>query len=327
MIDVQHCFFFKFYSDRLTQPLFSFYVRFKIVFRLHTTTSKADDSSASIFALSALETTESVATAHERDMVHWREIVADQSYQQSIVSAIAPAEELNDGEHAKPISRAVDFEESSSTTPSKATVIRPGKLNAKPKAMSASSFFGGKKKEATKSSTVGVTEKKKVTAVNSKENRQNTIKKSQVAPVPVKVGNADDFVADEEDSDDEEIKVVKKPAAAARVPKVKASSPAPSAPKPKSSPVRGAMDAFAEERPDIKRQRKRRKKLVEKTTMVGGYLRTETVTVWEDIPTDEENEEEEKKKLIKTKAAAISKPKKPENMKQKNMMSFFAPRK
>ena len=87
------------------------------------------------------------------------------------------------------------------------------------------------------------------------------------------------------------------------------------------------MDAFAEERPDIKRQRKRRKKLVEKTTMVGGYLRTETVTVWEDIPTDEENEEEEKKKLIKTKAAAISKPKKPENMKQKNMMSFFAPRK
>ena len=319
----------------------------KTVFRLRTATSKPDDNdsssaSSTIFALSSLENTESVATAHERDMVQWREIVTDQSFLQSTVSAIAPAEELKDGENAKPVSRTVDFGESSLGSNKKtASVIRPGKLNSKAKAMSAASFFGKQQKTAetaTKknSSTISTkknsaTEKKKVTAVNSKENRKNVIKKTQVAPV--KIGNADDFVADEEDSDDdcdskEEIRVVKKPAAA-RLPKESPPSPAP-APKPKkkASPVRGAMDAFAEEQSNAKRQRKRRKKLVEKTTMVGGYLRTETVTVWEDIPTDEENEEEEKKKqVLKTKAAVSSKPKKPENMKQKSLTGFFAPKK
>lgn len=41
------------------------------------------------------------------------------------------------------------------------------------------------------------------------------------------------------------------------------------------------MDAFAEKDPN--RKRKRRKKLVEKTTMVNGYLRTETEAIWEDV--------------------------------------------
>ena len=51
--------------------------------------------------------------------------------------------------------------------------------------------------------------------------------------------------------------------------------------KDRSGPVRGTMDAFAEKDPN--RKRKRRKKLVEKTTMVNGYLRTETEAIWEDV--------------------------------------------
>ena len=98
------------------------------------------------------------------------------------------------------------------------------------------------------------------------------------------MGNADEFVADEEESDDEEVE--------ARV--VKRRKPVREAP-PKAPPspqvVHGAMDAFAErsskkekEAPSLgqpsERKRKRRKRNVEVTSTVNGYLRTEVQAVW-----------------------------------------------
>ena len=78
--------------------------------------------------------------------------------------------------------------------------------------------------------------------------------------------------------------------------------------------------------------------MVEKTTMVNGYLRTETQAVWEDIPTDEE-EEEKQAAIAKKKSAATSNrntgavKKTPKGvstagaMKQKSLMGFFAAKK
>eukprot|EP00980_Cylindrotheca_fusiformis_P018532 scaffold6130_cov131-Cylindrotheca_fusiformis.AAC.6 len=294
------------------------------VFRLRTSTAaKLDDSSVSVFALSPLEGTESVETAHERDMVQWREMVADQRFRQEMVSAIAPANELARQENSTQPTRTAEVlgevsEESS------APLVRPGKPKAKAKAMTASSFFGTqqlRKKVTDKKSAISKPGPSKPPA--SKKENQNPTKLNQVPPPSV--GNADDFSADEEVSDDEEVLVKRQPARKPARLQKDASPPSPQPdpePEPRASPVRGAMDAFASsENNNNKRQRKRRKKLVEKTTMVGGYLRTETITVWEDVLTDEETEEEEKKKSItKTKLSHNNRPKNPQNMKQMGLM-------
>jgi hypothetical protein len=297
----------------------------KIVFRLRTSTSaKIEDPSVSVFALSSLEGTESVETSHERDMVQWREMVADQRFRQGKVSAIAPADELKDGENAKAVSRTAGLGEASAAdTLSSAPLVRPGKPNAKAKAMSAASFFGSPK--VPKKATQGASKKSAVSkpaaskpAASKKEN-QKPAKLNQVAPA--EVGNADDFVADDEESDDEEVPVKRQPV------RLQKEVPPPSPePEPKASPVRGAMDAFASS-DNNKRQRKRRKKLVEKTTTVGGYLRTETVTEWEDVPTDEENEEGDKKKITKGEKSSLIKTNNSQHMKQKSLMGFFAKKK
>lgn len=282
-----------------------------LVFRLRTSTVvPLDDSSVSIFALSSLEGTESVETAHERDMIQWREMVADQRFRQEKVSAIAPANELRHEENAKAVSRtgASGVVSEASSTP----LVRPGKPNAKAKAMSASSFFGAKKVQKIKSAELKAAPSKP--AASKKEN-QKPAKLNQVAPAPI--GNADDFIADEEESDNEEAPVKRQPA---RLQK-EVTPPSPE-PEPKASPVRGAMDAFAST-DNEKRQRKRRKKLVEKTTMVGGYLRTETVTVWEDVPSDEETQEDDKKNFAKAKMPSLNKSKNSQNMKQMGLMGFF----
>jgi hypothetical protein len=297
----------------------------KIVFRLRTSTAaKKEDPSISVFALSSLEGTESVETSHERDMVQWREMVADQRFRQEKVSAIAPADELKDGENAKAVSRTAGLgEASAAATLSSAPLVRPGKPDAKAKAMSAASFFGTQK--AQKKATEDAGKKSAVSkpaaskpAARKKEN-QKPAKLNQVAPA--EVGNADDFIADDEESDDEEVPVKRQPVRLQK--EVPPPSPEPEA---KASPVRGAMDAFASS-DNNKPQRKRRKKLVEKTTMVGGYLRTETVTVWEDVPSDEENEKGDEKKSAKVKKSSSNKTNNSQHMKQKSLMGFFAKKK
>mmetsp|Transcript_6485 Transcript_6485/g.7146 ORF Transcript_6485/g.7146 Transcript_6485/m.7146 type:complete len:151 (-) Transcript_6485:148-600(-) len=104
--------------------------------------------------------------------------------------------------------------------------------------------------------------------------------------------------------------------------------------------VVGAMDAFAattskpssqSSSQEISRStRKRRKKLVDKTTMdSNGYIHTETVTEWEDVPEEElVAASEQRTKPIVT--AAIAKKKKvtsTKHMKQAGLMGFFQKKK
>jgi hypothetical protein len=138
------------------------------------------------------------------------------------------------------------------------------------------------------------------------------------------VGNADDFVADEEESEDEMIMTVspkQKPAIVrgerkkeAQPPKVEMEDDDDVAmvnndvdvddndnedAMPKAKPtVYGAMDDYAQVKETknddsgatTNKRRRRRKKLVEVTAMdASGYLTTETKEVWEDIPSDEED--------------------------------------
>jgi len=118
-----------------------------------------------------------------------------------------------------------------------------------------------------------------------------------------------------------------------------------------STKKHGAMDSFTQRKtsPMVSQvsRKRQRKKMVEKTSMdEKGYIHTETVTVWEDIPSDEELEKEnnsnqstnaypvgKKQKTLGVQASTASstrptgksvvkkKPKK--NMKQAGLMGFF----
>jgi hypothetical protein len=205
---------------------------FGIVFRLQSskatdTTSKSTGedgiAGSSIMALATQSCTEFFATAHERDMVEWRERVIDGRYQLAVLDAtIAPADDLGPGidqptklfAKTPPAPTAPVSSSSSSNHGHKA-------FSGKKTVTTAASFFGSKKSGSgnpptTTSSTTSTT---KPAAATTKEPK---IRSNQVAPVPVgttsttgnkkplpvvhskPVGNADDFVADLEDSDDEE---------------------------------------------------------------------------------------------------------------------------
>jgi hypothetical protein len=104
-------------------------------------------------------------------------------------------------------------------------------------------------------------------------------------------------------------------------------------------PVTGAMDAFAttsqksetaDVHDDSKPKKRRRKKLVEKTTMdPNGYLHTETQEIWEDVPSDEDEPVSKSisSKKAPPKLAPVTKKKSAANgksgMKQGNLMGFF----
>ena len=160
---------------------------------------------------------------------------------------------------------------------------------------------------------------------------------------PKSVGNADDFVGDEEESDDEEV-VVQKPAVVRGrvVPKddevmVMDDVEEEKEEKNKAKPtIYGAMDDFAKPKEaapeaDAPKRRRRRKRLIEKTTMdKSGYIHTETQEIWEDIPTDEEEEVEAPKKA-KPAVPVPSRPKKKvvktSGMKQGDIKGFFSAKK
>jgi len=269
------------------------------VFRLQSLTTAVEPSEdVSIFALASMEATESTATAHERDMVEFRDLKLWKD------GYIEPADEVtNIPEHAD----AVVIQDNA--PPSRSSLI-----SGKVKATTAKSFFANHAAKSTKKSSANKKEET-VQPTAEKENKINIPKKTaKTAPPTKKIGNADDFVADEEESDDEE------PVARAPTKKIVL----PDSPKltkklekPPSSPVRGAMDTFASSK-----VRKRRKKMVTKTTMVGGYLKTESQAVWEEITSDEEREDAKK-------MAAQKKPKprpkaSAQGMKQKSIMGFFA---
>jgi hypothetical protein len=99
----------------------------------------------------------------------------------------------------------------------------------------------------------------------------------------------------------------------------------------KTSAKNGGMDAFAKKNVAAlhadrtnEGSKKRRKKLVEKTIMENGYLKTETVTVWEDVDEDEEEAKPStSSKTSKAAAPAKSKSAPTKGKKQGNLMGFF----
>ena len=191
----------------------------------------------------------------------------------------------------------------------------------KKKTTTAANFFAGhsKKKEETKKQNADTSKstpspssavKAETNSLSSgglnparheKENKiNNRGSSSKSNDSDGKVGNADDFVGDMDDgSDDEDVVEVNPPESFKLDGARSISRDAPI--EPEDDP---AVDASpANEIPktnatgkitlDPNRKRKRRKKLIEKTTMQNGYLHTETQAVWEDVPTDEEEEEEQ----------------------------------
>ena len=169
---------------------------------------------------------------------------------------------------------------------------------------------------------------------------------------PESVGNADDFIGDEEESDEEmmeeEVRHQKPTVVRGRASRPKdvddqimiaddqeeaeKNEEVTSKAKPT---IYGAMDDFAkpkelsqESTSDANKRRRRRKRLVEKTTMdKDGYLHTEKQEIWEDIPTDEEDEVAKKSKP----APAPTRPKKTiskvAEMKQGSLKGFFSKKK
>jgi hypothetical protein len=303
--------------------------------------SSINDESTTIVAVAPKEAAESVATAHERDMVQFREMVSDKRYETK--PSIAPADDI-----VKQMNQKVDEQSHASlvSTP----FVQSKRPMAKKTSTTAASFFANQQttsKETSKKSKTTSTNSKNVKTISKKPTppptkesvptppteKENVVGDTQKMAIdPATVGNADDFVADEEESDDE-VEIV----AAAK--KTKKKQPARAAPSPPpspekaASPVRGAMDAFCSEQPsqqtketDPTRQRKRRKRLVEKTFMENGYLRTETQVLWEDVPTDEEDAQAAKSAPIATKKKPASniKSTKGQPMKQMGMMGFFA---
>lgn len=320
------------------------------VFRLQ----KAKDKGTlkHVVAVASLQATESIATAHERDLVEWREMVAEGRLQQQV--AIDPSDaigDLPDVPVVKPATMVVESKGQLSTS-SKSIGSSNGYKRASQtttKVTTAASFFGSKSKTATAATktttitTVAPTDVKTPQPTKAKENKART---NQVAPVPrlsskAKVGTADDFVGDEEDSDDDDQERVRQEQQAARRKAVQEANledqDLETEPKEEFKVV-GAMDSFATATPKppskpstSTRQRKRRKKLVEETVMVNGYLRTETKAIWEDVPTDEEEDQKPQQQrpqhaqhLSKKTTSGQSTAKAQQGMKQKSLMGFFS---
>ena len=357
------------------------------MFRLVTPSKKEDlTESSTVFAISSKESGEPIETAYERDMVS---NVDDDAVEPS---AFAPADALQKFIQLPPPQRVRATNADGGMSTNKSSFSSSSSSKFKKTATTAASFFA-KSAAASKtssSSTAAKSSKSKGSSTNSsksksssttsgskglfvkaattksvdgKENNKSTVSskkkdaKKKAGDDDEKVGNADDFVGDLEDTDDEEENdndVSFEGEGRERSSSAKDDDDAPSPAKKQKTkkapavPVHGAMDDFCSsgDKPNStsadvgastsgNRIRKRRKKMVEKTYMQNGYLKTETQVVWEDIPTDEEEEEAAKtsssitSSLMKSSAGIPSRKtnktaKKPQEMKQKSLMGFFA---
>jgi hypothetical protein len=215
------------------------------------------------------------------------------------------------------------------------------------------SFARGPKKTTSAANFFNKVATKKAKPSSTREDeKENLASKTAKADVGTRkgetdaVGNADDFVGDMEEDDDEDAMDVTPVDAVDDVIPVRAPVAKPRSKKnqrdaPRDDPmdddngddkliVTGAMDQFAkatEKKEDVTKRKRRRKKMETKTTMdASGYLHTETIEVWEDIPSDEDEKESsiiaQKSHLLGTsnaKNVAVAKA----NMKQGNLMGFF----
>jgi hypothetical protein len=188
-----------------------------------------------------------------------------------------------------------------------------------------------KKQPRKQAKAMDVDEDSDASTIDFQEEKENSVNGNKEH---LKFGNADDFAGDEDEDDDflesERQRVSRKKAAAPTKPKPK-TKPRKIANQPKEDvqeegepvppKVHGAMDAFAqhEEKTVFQKHHKRRKRLVDKTTMdANGYLHTETQAVWEDVSDDEEE-----RVVVKETIAKKASHKSTKHMKQGSLMGFF----
>ena len=329
-----------------------------------------DGTTNSVYSL-ALVDTESVHTAHEKDMAQFRDALKEEDSPQATATTMALEPTLHQQTIANPnfgntrmTAYASQQERLSGRVVAGAAAAMPAltsRMSSKParKATTAANFFGTKTKDSNKSAAAAkkppaaaakkpaaATKKSKAatresvepmdvdndegTTNNSSsrgEEKENSINKTKSA-----VGNVDDFVGDV-DSEDEEFQQSEKErkrrneAREKKQRKKKEQQPVQQDDEEEEeSPVKvhGAMDAFAqhvEKKPEQEpRKTKRRKRLVEKTTVdANGYMHTETQAVWEDVEEEEEPAVASKPDPVKKKAPA----KNTKNMKQGSLMGFF----
>lgn len=301
-----------------------------------------DDNNV-VFAVSRYTelSSESIWTAHEREMAQFRDSMQNRSWipwNHRQAPFIAPAEAFMqtaahenasqesmmsiDAEEAANIDTGITRNGTSSTT---------SRLGGGTKKVTTAASFFGKAKISTSSSSVPVS-KATTTTTPQEDGKENLNKNEPVKSLAAMkdVGNADDFVGDMDDDEDDndsevmeapsidgmdvdepqETNVSKKTQRKAHtkmvimddddddnvrdtgIKKVRT--------KKSVAVVHGAMDAFTtvvakpnepENNHHSTKQRRRRKKLVDKTTVdENGYLHTETQEVWEDIPSEEEQD-------------------------------------
>lgn len=176
------------------------------------------------------------------------------------------------------------------------------------------------KKESENCKTDNSSKQPKEKATSKDNEKENNGKSS-------KVGSVDDFVGDDDDSEDDLMEIDAAPTRKIirgrkqRKEEVEAADVV-AVEKKAAVPAWGAMDQFAtaEAKRPTEQGRRRRKKLVQTTSMdAEGYLHTETQEMWEDIPSDEEKVEI----LNSKKPAAQQLPTKKTAMKQGTLMGFF----
>jgi hypothetical protein len=318
-----------------------------VVFHL-VTTALCKNSPHTLVALALKDAGESIATAHERDRLYPG---LDMAF-----SVIAPSSQIK-----LLISEKKKQRDADDCTEAMEEEQAPAPLNKRPKKTTTAAAYFEKKQPAATVPTASVATEKKQSAVIGKKQTAavaTTTKPSKVSvsnkkpsasgvakkedekenkvAVQEKVGNADDFVGDVEESDSDESMEVE-PVSKTKQPTIDDLDSDTSEPTKKNQfkknksdiVVIGAMDAFAMKKelaPVQVGHKRRRKKLVQTTTKDdSGYLHTETQEVWEDIPTDEEQEEIKKSSMVAVKKIqpVANKGAKKDKMKQGSLMGFF----
>jgi len=326
-----------------------------------------NDNTGTVYSLALVET-ESVHTAHEKDMAQFRDMLQQEDSPHATATTLA----LEPALHQHSIISSEEFGNARLTAhasqearlsgrvvaappPAAAATMPSSRMPSKParKATTAANFFASKasstKRKDTKSKKDTATKNKETAAAKKppaqkkSDGKKRATSKTKDEPeamdidsadfvqeekensINTKVGNADDFVGDEDEDDDfmeQEVERKRRNAARekSRSSKKKQEKPVEQEDEVEVVKVHGAMDAFAqpsEKKPEHKK--KRRKRLEEKTTMdANGYIHTETQAVWEDV-----EEEDEPVPVAKTAPVKKAPVKNTKNMKQGSLMGFF----
>lgn len=316
------------------------------------------DNSSFLYAVAPSEGDEDtdnnnvLLSAHELTLAKWRDAIRNNDTEQ-IAKCTKPAQDIV----AQSLESNDDWQNRWNMyhTPTSdlgsASVSRASAPTAfgKKKTVTAASFFGKsakssststntqQKSKSTLSSDSQTVKKKSVansmfqkkTAQEEKENKHNKQRTESKPAVEKKVvGNADDFVGDDESSDDESVNPVEVPPSPKKRDQPDVNENDETAQVEEIDLMDVDQDPKKEENMETEsspapKKRGRRKKLVQKTSVDSkGYFHTETQEIWEDIPSDEEPERIKPKKTTKKLAAPAKK--KAKGMKQGSIGSFFA---